>query len=51
LTEEKAIELALEIERTEAELKLMKVNVKAYVHDSGQLQAGDNVWGYFQQIA
>lgn len=46
LTEEKAIELALEIERTEAALKQMKVNLKAYVDDNGTLQAGDKVWGY-----
>ncbi|MFR9710039.1 hypothetical protein ACL02P_24145 [Paenibacillus sp. MB22_1] len=46
LTEEKAIELALEIERTEAALKKMKENLKAYVDDNGPLHAGDKVWGY-----
>lgn len=46
LSEEKAVELAMEIERTEAALKQMKVNLKAYVDDNGPLQAGDKVWGY-----
>lgn len=46
LTEDQAIQLALEIERVEAALKQMKANLKAYVDEQGPLQAGDKVWGY-----
>ncbi|ALP37998.1 hypothetical protein ASL14_19200 [Paenibacillus sp. IHB B 3084] len=46
MTTEEAIQMALEIERTEAALKQMKEKLKAYVDDYGALQAADKVWEY-----
>lgn len=51
LTEEKAIELALEIERTEAALKEMKTILKAYVDSNGPLQAGDKIWDHYSAVS
>ncbi|WP_226383685.1 hypothetical protein [Paenibacillus massiliensis] len=51
LTEDQAIQLALEIERAEAALKQMKVNLKAYVDEKGPLQAGDQVWNNYGTIS
>lgn len=51
ITKDEAIEMALEIERTEAAVKKMKESLKAYVDANGALQAGDKVWDYSQSVS
>ena len=51
LTQEEAVKLALEIERTEAALKQMKSRLKEYVDANGPLQAGDKVWDYYSSVS
>lgn len=51
MTKDEAIEMALEIERTEAAMKKMKEALKAYVDEHGALRAGDKVWDYSQSVS
>lgn len=51
ITKDEAIEMALEIERTEAAVKKMKETLKVYVDENGALQAGDKVWDYSQSVS
>jgi hypothetical protein len=50
LTQEEAVKLALEIERVEAALKLMKNRLKEFVDANGPLQAGDKTWDYYPSV-
>lgn len=51
LTEEQAVKLALEIERTEAALKQMKASIKEFVDSHGALRAGDRMWDYSTTVS
>lgn len=51
LTEQEAIELAKEIERTESALKQMKETLKKYVEQNGEINAGDKIWGFSEYIS
>jgi len=44
LSHEKAVELASEIERTEAALRQMKKQLREYVKNNGDLETSDKVW-------
>lgn len=45
-TEQQMIEKALEVERLEAAIKLMKADLKEWVEANGPLTAGDKVWDF-----
>lgn len=47
LTQEEALNIALEIERCEAALKQMKEQLKEYVLANGRLNTGDKVWDFY----
>lgn len=51
MTEKEAIQLALEIERTESALKQMKAELKEYVQVNGELNTGEKVWLLDQSIS
>lgn len=51
MTEQEAVELAKEIERTESALKLMKAELKKYVEENGEVNTGDKIWGFSESVS
>ncbi|MFD2760428.1 hypothetical protein [Lentibacillus juripiscarius] len=48
---DEAVQLANEINRTEAALKQMKDELKAYVKEQGGVDTGEEVWDYFESVS
>lgn len=48
---EKAVEMANEIERLEAVLKLMKAELKKFVDDYGAIETDSKVWDYYPSVS
>lgn len=46
-TSEEAVKVAQELERAKAVVKQLTEQLKSYVNDNGQLDAGDGIWGFF----
>lgn len=52
LTQEEAIQIALEIEHLEAVLKTKKQQLKEFVdQNGGSFTAGDKIWGYSESVS
>lgn len=50
-TPEEAVELANEINRMEAAVKLMKEELKTYVNQHGPIDTGQEVWNYYPSVS
>ncbi|GLY12602.1 hypothetical protein [Pseudobacillus badius] len=51
MTVEEAVNLANEIERIEAALKLMKDKLKKFVEQNGALETTDKVWDFAEAVS